>query len=135
MPRSTPSNGVAGRQTATVGRMSPSDARRPQSTGTSRSEVHCGATRPRVQRQVTGSSRSFAMTEHAASDGGGSTHPLPERRDHAEFRAFMSYSHAADGKLAPALQRGLHRLGKPWHRPPAFRVFRDNTSLTATPAL
>ena len=28
------------------------------------------------------------------------------------FDAFISYSHAADGKLAPALQRGLQQLAK-----------------------
>jgi hypothetical protein len=51
------------------------------------------------------------------------------------YRAFISYSHAADRTLARALQRGLHQLAKPWYRPPAFRVFRDDTSLSATPAL
>ena len=29
------------------------------------------------------------------------------------YDAFLSYSHAADGKLAPALQRALHRFAKP----------------------
>ena len=47
----------------------------------------------------------------------------------------MSYSHAADGKLAPALQRGIQRLGKPWYRRPVVRVFRDETSLAADPGL
>jgi WD40 repeat protein len=56
-------------------------------------------------------------------------------RTEEEYRAFISYSHAADGELAPALQRGLHRLAKPWYRLPAFRVFRDQTSLTASPGL
>ncbi|GGY97676.1 TIR domain-containing protein [Streptomyces poonensis] len=51
------------------------------------------------------------------------------------YRAFISYSHAADNKLAPRLQRGLHQLAKPWYRAPSFRVFRDETSLTATPAM
>jgi WD40 repeat protein len=51
------------------------------------------------------------------------------------FDAFMSYSHAADGQLAPALQRGLHQLGKPWYRKRALRVFRDKTTLSANPAL
>ena len=51
------------------------------------------------------------------------------------FDAFMSYSHAADGQLAPALQRGLHKLGKAWYRKRALRVFRDKTSLSANPAL
>lgn len=53
----------------------------------------------------------------------------------AEFDAFMSYSQAADGRLAPALQQGLHRLAKPWWRRRALRVFRDSTGLAVTPAL
>lgn len=51
------------------------------------------------------------------------------------YKAFISYSHAADGKLAPALQTGLERFAKPWHRLRAFRVFRDKTGLSVTPAL
>ena len=51
------------------------------------------------------------------------------------YDAFLSYSHAADGKLAPALQRALHRFAKPWNRMRALRSFRDATSLAATPEL
>ncbi|MCY1138278.1 TIR domain-containing protein [Actinoplanes sp. Pm04-4] len=47
----------------------------------------------------------------------------------------MSYSHAADGKLAPALQLALHRFARPWYRVRALRVFRDDASLPATAAL
>ncbi|WP_222272985.1 TIR domain-containing protein [Modestobacter marinus] len=67
----------------------------------------------------------------------GESTPIPpsSRVSEEEYRAFISYSHAADGRLAPALQRALHRLAKPWYRLPAFRVFRDDTSLAATPAL
>ena len=32
------------------------------------------------------------------------------------YTAFISYSHAADGKLAPALQLALHRFARPWYR-------------------
>lgn len=53
----------------------------------------------------------------------------------ASYDAFISYSHAADGELAPALQAGLQSLGKPWYRRRALRVFRDKTSLSATPEL
>jgi WD40 repeat protein len=53
----------------------------------------------------------------------------------AGYDAFISYSHAADGQLAPALQTGLQSLGKPWYRRRALRVFRDKTSLSATPEL
>jgi WD40 repeat protein len=51
------------------------------------------------------------------------------------YDAFLSYSHAADGKLAPALQAALHRFAKPWYRRRALRLFRDQTSLAATPEL
>ena len=51
------------------------------------------------------------------------------------YKAFISYSHAADGRLAPALQSALHRFAKPWYRLRAIRVFRDKTTLAATPAL
>ena len=53
----------------------------------------------------------------------------------APYQAFISYSHKADGQLAPALQRELQRFGIPWYGPPALRLFRDETSLSATPGL
>jgi MTH538 TIR-like domain (DUF1863) len=51
------------------------------------------------------------------------------------YDAFVSYSHAADGRLAPAVQRALQSLSKPWYRRRALRVFRDQTSLSASPEL
>src|SRR5215471_5225241 len=51
------------------------------------------------------------------------------------YKAFISYSHAADGKLAPALQSGLERFAKAWYRLRALRVFRDKTGLSVTPEL
>jgi WD40 repeat protein len=51
------------------------------------------------------------------------------------YKAFISYSHAADGKLAPAIQRALHRIAKPWYRLRTMRVFRDQTSLSTSPGL
>ncbi|HZM81697.1 MAG TPA: TIR domain-containing protein [Candidatus Limnocylindrales bacterium] len=51
------------------------------------------------------------------------------------YDAFISYSHAADGELAPSVQRGLQRLARPWHRRRALEVFRDQTGLAVTPAL
>ena len=51
------------------------------------------------------------------------------------YHAFMSYSHAADGRLAPALQSALHRFAKPWYRLRALRIFRDKTNLHVTPRL
>jgi WD40 repeat protein len=51
------------------------------------------------------------------------------------YNGFISYSHSADGKLAPTIQRSLHSLAKPWYRPRALHIFRDETSLSANPAL
>jgi len=51
------------------------------------------------------------------------------------YKAFISYSHAADGKLAPSLQRALHRIAKPWYRLRTMRVFRDETNLATSPGL
>jgi len=51
------------------------------------------------------------------------------------YDAFLSYSHAADHRLAPAVQRCLHRLAKRWYQPRALRVFRDKGSLVANPDL
>lgn len=51
------------------------------------------------------------------------------------YDAFISYSHAGDGKLAPALRSALQRFAKPWYRRRALRLFRDQTSLAATPEL
>ncbi|HWM19838.1 MAG TPA: hypothetical protein VNO51_09135 [Ilumatobacteraceae bacterium] len=49
--------------------------------------------------------------------------------------AFISYSHAADGRIAPAVERGLQRLAKPWNRLRAVSVFRDQSDLALTPGL
>lgn len=51
------------------------------------------------------------------------------------YKAFMSYSHAADGKLAPAVESGLKRFAKPWYRLRAMQVFRDESSLSVNEAL
>jgi WD40 repeat protein len=53
----------------------------------------------------------------------------------ARYKAFISYSHTVDGKLAPALQSGLHRFAKRWNQLRAIRVFRDEASLSADPRL
>ncbi|MCV2490980.1 TIR domain-containing protein [Geodermatophilus sp. YIM 151500] len=51
------------------------------------------------------------------------------------YDGFISYSHALDGKLAPAIQRGLGRFTKSWRQMRALRIFRDETSLSVSPAL
>jgi tetratricopeptide (TPR) repeat protein len=48
------------------------------------------------------------------------------------YDAFISYSHAADGRLAPALQSALQRFAKPWWKLRALNLFRDATSLAAS---
>lgn len=61
--------------------------------------------------------------------------PDPEPRDRRyRYDAFVSYSRAVDGKLAPALESALQKL--PSRGPDAgLRVFRDNASLSTNPAL
>ena len=51
------------------------------------------------------------------------------------YNAFISYSHAADGKLAPALQNALEKFAKPWYKLRNLNIFRDEASLTASPHL
>jgi tetratricopeptide (TPR) repeat protein len=66
------------------------------------------------------------------------TESVPGPRDHAAamlYDGFISYSHAKDKALASALQSAMQRLGKPWYRRRALRMFRDDTSLSASPEL
>ena len=51
----------------------------------------------------------------------------------SQFDAFISYSHALDGRLAAALQRGLERLLCKWYERRTFRIFRDRTNLAVHP--
>ena len=51
------------------------------------------------------------------------------------YKGFISYSHAADARLAPALRSALRRIGQPWYRRAPFRIFLDESSLSANPAL
>ena len=59
----------------------------------------------------------------------------PKSRAAVAYDAFISYSHAKDKPIATALQSVVQKLGKPWYRRRALRVFRDDTSLSATPHL
>jgi WD40 repeat protein len=61
----------------------------------------------------------------------------PPRADAARFayKAFLSYSHAADGQLAAFLQTALQSFAKPWYHRRSIRVFRDTTGLELTPDL
>ncbi len=51
------------------------------------------------------------------------------------YRAFVSYHHKSDARLAVSLQRSLSRIAKPWYRLRTMRIFLDKTSLSANPAL
>jgi WD40 repeat protein len=48
------------------------------------------------------------------------------------YQAFISYSHAADGELAPAIQKALSRFGTPWYRRSHTVICRDETGLGLT---
>lgn len=71
--------------------------------------------------------RSWTLRAKQAASGS-STSPYT-------YNGFISYSHAADGALAPALQRGLQRFARPWYAIRALSIFRDNESLSASPHL
>ena len=51
------------------------------------------------------------------------------------YAAFISYSHAADGRLAPSVQSGLQSFAKPWYARRAVRIFCDETNLSVRPDL
>src|SRR5512135_3319692 len=58
-----------------------------------------------------------------------------------QYDAFISYSHAADGRFAPALRSGLQRFATPWrlfrlaNPVRSLRIFQDTASLSANPEL
>ena len=52
-----------------------------------------------------------------------------------KYRAFISYSHGADGNIAPQLHRALSRFARPWRKIRALRIFRDQTNLSVNPHL
>jgi WD40 repeat protein len=92
------------------------------------------ATRTHIVAAVNG-----VRTRRARSSPvpGGRTSERPAEPPSQAFRynAFLSYSRAVDGKLAPALQGALQRFAKPWYRTRALRIFRDDASLSANPDL
>ena len=45
------------------------------------------------------------------------------------YDAFISYSHAADQRLAAALERALQALARPWNKRRALDIFRDEGNL------
>jgi hypothetical protein len=51
------------------------------------------------------------------------------------YDAFISYSHRLDAAITARLQTELQRFARPWYRTRALHVFRDQTSLAASPHL
>lgn len=51
------------------------------------------------------------------------------------YKAFISYHHASDEKVAPALRDALMNLNRAWLQRRAMRVFLDNHSLSASSSL
>ncbi len=53
----------------------------------------------------------------------------------ANYDAFISYSHSADGVLAPKIRDGLQKLAKPWNKRRALNIFLDQASLEVSSGL
>jgi TIR domain len=53
----------------------------------------------------------------------------------SRYHGFVSYSHRGDLALAPALQKALQQMARPWSKRRALQVFRDQTGLSVNPAL
>jgi DNA-binding beta-propeller fold protein YncE len=52
------------------------------------------------------------------------------------YNAFISYSHSDCGNIAPAMQKAIENIGKPWYKIGRYlTVFRDETNLAASPKL
>jgi hypothetical protein len=52
-----------------------------------------------------------------------------------KYDAFISYNQKMDKPFVRRLQTALQSLGKAWWQRRAIRIFRDETSLSATPKL
>jgi hypothetical protein len=93
---------------------------------------------------------AYDVSDHARSDeaaaakldvdsarkGSAPSSIAPAARNPAvRYGAFISYSHAASAEVARGLQKWLQTYAKPWWRWRAVNVFRDETDLTAAPAL
>ena len=60
---------------------------------------------------------------------------IPTTERMYKYKSFISYSRAADSRLAPELKSALQRFAKPWYQLRAIQVFCDQTNLTANPDL
>jgi hypothetical protein len=97
---------------------------------------------PWIQRGVFGTANLedyiALLAEGRLSESGAYASSAPQQaqpRDNVvpHYHAFISYSRAADGRLAPVVQSALQRFAKPWYRRQILRIFRDQTSLEMTP--
>jgi WD40 repeat protein len=52
-----------------------------------------------------------------------------------KYKSFISYSRAADSRLAPEIKSALQGFAKAWYKLRAIQVFCDQTNLTANPDL
>ena len=75
--------------------------------------------------------RRHPAADAGCEDRGSTTAMIPTAR----YGALISYSHAASAEVARGLQKWLQTYAKPWWRWRAVNVFRDETDLTAAPAL
>jgi hypothetical protein len=56
--------------------------------------------------------------------------------DKSNYDAFISYSHADCGTIAPAIHTGLQTIGRPWYKLTRnLNIFRDEFNLRASPGL
>ena len=53
----------------------------------------------------------------------------------AQWDAFISYARSASTLEAQKLQTAIQTFAKPWYRLRAVRIFRDDSSMSASPAL
>jgi WD40 repeat protein len=53
----------------------------------------------------------------------------------AQWDAFISYARSASTREAQRLQTAIQTFAKPWYRLRAVRIFRDDSSMSANPAL
>lgn len=61
---------------------------------------------------------------------------MPDHHQKPLFDAFISYSHTDCGAIAPAIQKGIQTIGRPWYKLSRnLNVFRDELNLKASPHL
>jgi WD40 repeat protein len=60
---------------------------------------------------------------------------IARQPEQVRYNAFLSYSHRADGALAPRLRSALQSFARRWNQLRALRVFLDAASLAANPGL